>query len=311
MLAVRCVSASVRETYRLPPARIPEFMSDDVQIGELLKRVTRELDTVSESPRLDAEILLGRAIDMPRAYLFAHPDDTPDDAAVARLKRSVARRLAGEPMAYITGSKEFWSMDLMVSPATLVPRPETELLVDLALREIPRNVQWTILDLGTGSGAIALALARERPHCDFVALDCSADAIRVAEINARQLDIANVTFIEGNWTAPVAGEKFDLVVSNPPYVKIDDDALVRLASEPASALVAGVDGLDAIRVLAQDCRELLGVGGQLLLEHGAEQEHEVARILRGTGWSDIACHKDYAANPRVTTARRAAPDGEL
>ncbi|MDH3747343.1 MAG: peptide chain release factor N(5)-glutamine methyltransferase [Gammaproteobacteria bacterium] len=286
-------------------------MSDDTEIGDLLKRVARELDTVSESPRLDAEILLGRAIDMPRAYLFAHPDDMPDDAAIARLQRTVARRLAGEPMAYITGSKEFWSMDLVVSPATLVPRPETELLVDLALREIPRKAHWRILDLGTGSGAIALAIARERPLCDIVAVELSADAIRIAEINRRQLDIANVTFLEGSWTAPVAGEGFDLVVSNPPYVKVDDDALERLASEPAAALVAGVDGLDAIRILAHDCRDVLRVGGQLALEHGADQEHQVAKLLRGNGWSEIACHNDYAGLPRVTTARRPAPDDEL
>ena len=137
-------------------------MSDPVSIEKALSAATEKLHGVSEAPRLEAELLLARAIDMPRSFLFAHPEDDLDDDALQRLDETVARRLAGEPMAYITGSKEFWSMELAVSPATLVPRPETELLVDIALRDIPRKAEWQILDLGTGSGAIALAIARER-----------------------------------------------------------------------------------------------------------------------------------------------------
>ncbi|MDX1508939.1 MAG: peptide chain release factor N(5)-glutamine methyltransferase, partial [Woeseiaceae bacterium] len=257
-----------------------------------------------ESPRLDAEILLGRAIDMPRSYFFAHPEDVPDEAALERLEHAVARRLAGEPMAYITGSKEFWSMELLVTPATLVPRPETEILVDRALAHIPRKAEWRVLDLGTGSGAIALAIARERPLCEVVATDISAEALRVAEANARELGIPNITFAEGDWTEAVAGRTFDVIVSNPPYVESADPALAALAAEPRAALAAGEDGLDAIRVLARDCRPLLADDGLFALEHGSGQPDAVAALLKQCGWQAIECHKDYAGLPRVTTARK-------
>ena len=167
-------------------------------LADLLKDVAARLEAVSDSPRLDAEVLLGRAIDVPRSYFFSHPEDTPDAGAIERLEKNLARRLDGEPMAYITGSKEFWSLELMVTPATLVPRPETEVLVELALREIPNDAEWKILDLGTGSGAIACAIGKERPRCDITAVDQSAAALRVAEQNVRNLDLANVECVEGD-----------------------------------------------------------------------------------------------------------------
>lgn len=286
-------------------------MDKQTQIGELLAEITRGLTVISDSPRLDAEILVGRAIDMPRSYLFAHSDDCLDEAAIARLRQTVERRMAGEPMAYITGIREFWSMELAVSPATLVPRPETEILVDHALRAIPRTAAWRILDLGTGSGAIALAIARERPLSDVAAIDCSAAALQVAQLNARQLAVPNVTFIEGDWTRAVKDDVFDLIVSNPPYVRDDDAALSQLKSEPLMALAAGSDGLDAIRILARDCGAILKPGGLLALEHGAEQSASVAELLATHAWLNIACHKDYAGLPRVTTARRPAPEDNL
>ncbi len=276
-------------------------------LAHLLASLAQRLAAVSDSPRLDAELLLGRAIDMPRSYLFAHPEDTPDAAALARLEQTLARRLAGEPMAYITGMKEFWSLELMVTPATLVPRPETELIVALALEEIPRAAAWQVLDLGTGSGAIALAIAHERPECRVVAVDRSDAALAVARENARQLDLSGIEFLRGDWTAPVAGRCFDLIVSNPPYVSSGDAALAGLAHEPREALVAGADGLDALRLLARDCRELLLPGRLLLLEHGATQEAAVGRILRDTGWTALHCSTDHAGLPRVTAARRAPP----
>lgn len=285
----------------VPPA------TDGPSIGRLLVTVANRLAAVSDSPRLEAELLLGRAIDMPRAYLFAHPEDTPDAAALLRLEATVLRRLAGEPMAYITGTREFWSLELMVTPATLVPRPETELLVELALREIPRRAAWRILDLGTGSGAIALAIARDRPHCHLVATDRSAAALAIARENARQLGLPNIEFLQGDWTAPVQGREFELLVSNPPYVRSDDPALAELVHEPRKALVAGADGLEAIRILAREGRHLLPPDGLLLLEHGAEQECEVARILGEAGWRAIHCNRDAAGLPRVTGARRSAP----
>ncbi|MDH3906549.1 MAG: peptide chain release factor N(5)-glutamine methyltransferase, partial [Gammaproteobacteria bacterium] len=248
-------------------------------------------------------LLLARVIDVPRSYLFAHPEEPLDAHTVDRFRAVLDRRLAGEPMAYITGIREFWSLELMVTPATLVPRPETELLVDLALREIPRRADWGILDLGTGSGAIAIAIAKERPLSRVTATDVSAEALEVARQNARQLEIPNIEFLSGDWTGPVQGRTFNVVVSNPPYVRSDDEALDALHCEPRSALSAGEDGLDAIRILARDCRALLEPGGVLLIEHGAEQRDGVAAALREHDWSDVTCHTDYAGLPRVTVAR--------
>ena len=279
-------------------------MTDALQIRALLENATRRLAALSESPRLDAELLLARAIDMPRSYLFAHPEEPLDELAVGRFEAALGRRLAGEPMAYITGVREFWSLELLVTPATLVPRPETELLVELALREIPRRAEWQILDLGTGSGAIAIALAKERPLSRITATDVSAAALDVARQNARACEVPNIEFLEGDWTGPVGDRRFDVIVSNPPYVRSDDAALEALHHEPRNALDAGADGLDAIRVLARDCGPLLAPGGVLLIEHGAEQRDGVAAVLGEHGWTDVRCHSDYAGLPRITVARR-------
>jgi release factor glutamine methyltransferase len=275
-----------------------------MRLDAAIAGAAERLSDASESPRLDAEILLCRTIDMPRSYLFAHPEDELDAITWERFDRLVERRAGGEPMAYIMGTKEFWSQELQVSPATLVPRPETELLVDLALREIPRRVEWRILDLGTGSGAIAIAIAGERLLCDVTAVDISADALAVARENTRQLSLGNVHFEHGSWTAPVAGQRFNVIVSNPPYVQSDDPALEKLRFEPVGALAAGADGLDAIRVLAADCAAVLADDGVLLIEHGAEQADAVAALLDDHGWTDIRCHDDLAGLPRVTVARR-------
>ena len=271
----------------------------DAAIADAIERLSHS----SESPRLDAEILLCRTIDMPRSYLFAHPEDELDELAQQRLADLLERRVAGEPMAYIMGLKEFWSHELFVSPATLVPRPETELLVDLALREIPRKAEWEVLDLGTGSGAIAIAIAGERSMCAVTATDLSESALAVARENMRALSLSNVTLAHGSWTTPVQGRKFNIIVSNPPYVRNDDEALLKLQHEPRSALAAGEDGLDAIRILAADCPAILADDGLLLIEHGADQASDVAALLERHDWSVIGCHKDLAGLPRVTAAR--------
>ncbi len=274
-----------------------------MRIDAALAAAVERLAENSESPRLDAEILLCRSIDVARSYVFAHPDDELDELSLERFDALVRRRADGEPMAYITGTREFWSHELQVSPATLVPRPETELLVDLALREIPRRAAWRVLDLGTGSGAIAIAIAGERPLCDVTATDISADALAIARENVRAAGLGNVECIQGDWTAAVAGRQFDLIVSNPPYVCADDKALTTLRYEPVSALASGPDGLDDIRKLAGDCSLLLTEAGYLLLEHGAEQAEAVAAILGAAGWTEIRCHSDLAGLPRVTVAR--------
>jgi len=277
---------------------------DSMRIDAILSEAVGRLADVSDSARLDAEILLSRSIDMPRSYLFAHPEDVLDASTFDRFDRLLRRRLQGEPLAYIMGVKEFWSHQLLVSSATLVPRPETELLVDLALQEIPRKAEWRVLDLGTGSGAIAIALASERLMCELTAVDFSEAALAIARENARQLMISNITFEQGNWVEPVRGRVFDLIVSNPPYVQDADEALADLKYEPVDALAAGADGLDAIRVLAADCREVLSEGGLLLIEHGADQLDDVASILAANGWTDIANHTDFSGLPRVTAARK-------
>ena len=264
---------------------------------------TKRLSPSSDSPRLDAEILLCQSIDMPRSYVFAHPEDEVDPLTLRCFETLMARRLDGEPMAYIIGMREFWSQELLVSPATLIPRPETELVVDLALREIPRKAACQILDLGTGSGAIAIAIAVERPLCEITATDFSVAALAIAAENVRQMNLPNVTCIEGNWTAPVADKRFDVIVSNPPYVNDDDAALLTLRYEPRAALAAGGDGLDDLRILASDCAAILTKDGCLILEHGAEQQQVVAALLAAAGWVDIACHNDLAGKPRVTVAR--------
>lgn len=277
---------------------------DRQRIDVLLDDAVARLRSVSESARLDAEVLLGRSIDMPRSYLFAHPEDVLDDAAFDRFDSLLQRRLGGEPMAYIMGCKEFWSHELLVSPATLVPRPETELLVELALHEIPRKAQWQILDLGTGSGAIAIAVAGERLLSEVTAVDINESALAVARENARQLAMSNISFAQGSWSTPVRGRKFKVIVSNPPYVRSDDAALAALRYEPVDALVSGDDGLDAIRALSAECVDIVEDDGVLLIEHGSDQADDVAALLSANGWANIQNHTDFSGHPRVTAARR-------
>lgn len=280
----------------------------DVRIDAAVKSAAETLADVSESPRLDAEVLLARALDLPRSYLYAHPDEVLDEASSARFFATLEKRLEGLPLAYITGEKEFWSLSLAVGPGALVPRPETELLVELALREIPRRGELSVLDLGTGSGAIAVALASERPACRIVATDVSEAALRIAKHNATRLGLGNIDFVAADWMSPLAGRRFDLIVSNPPYVRPDDPALDKLCFEPRLALVSGNDGLHAIRTLARGCGRLLIPSGVLMLEHGEDQRDDVARILAKEGWNGTRCFNDLAGRPRVTRARANVTD---
>lgn len=277
-------------------------MSEPVSIEKAVRGATEQLRAISDAPRLEAELLMARAIDMPRSFLYAHPEDELDAGSLQRLEDTVERRLAGEPLAYITGVREFWSMELAVSPATLVPRPETELLVDVALRDIPGKAAWNILDLGTGSGAIAIAIGHERPHCAITAVDISGEALAVARQNANRNGVGNIEFIEGDWTMPLAGRRFDVIVSNPPYVGDGDAALHALRAEPRAALAAGPDGMAAIDVLARDCPAIIAPAGLFVVEHGAEQKESVAERLLAYGWGQIRCYDDYSGFPRVTSA---------
>lgn len=270
-------------------------------LSSMLAASEERLAAVSDSPRLDAELLLASALGTNRTWLFTHGDEPPPDAAVSSFETLMERRLSGEPVAYILGNREFWSLSLTVTPATLVPRPETERLVEIALELLPRRHTQRIADLGTGSGAIALAIASERPDCQLVGSDISEAALAVAENNARSLDIDTVEFVHSDWCQELHGKPFDLVVSNPPYVAEGDPALHSLAAEPQGALVSGPRGLDDIERLASEVREILKIGGHFLVEHGADQEDDVHEILERHHWKEIHCYKDHAGKPRVTS----------
>ena len=278
------------------------------RIATLLATAERRLTGSSATPRLDAEVLLAHTLNRPRSYLHAWPERVPGAESTQRFAALLRRRLAGEPVAYLVGRREFWSLDLMVTPATLIPRPETELLVELALAQIPPHRPLPIVDLGTGSGAIALAIARERPKARIVATDISSAALAVARHNARQLGIDNVEFRQGDWCAALKAERFSLLVVNPPYLASKDPHLGwgDLRFEPRAALVAGPDGLDAIRAIITQASDYLHPGDLLLLEHGYDQGASVPALLQAGHFTAIATYPDAAGISRVSGGRRPA-----
>ncbi len=257
---------------------------------------------------VDAEWLLLHALARPRSWLYAHGDDVAPPDRVAAFEVLVARREAGEPVAYLTGRRGFWSLDLAVTPDTLIPREDTERLVELALARLPPGAPSDVADLGTGSGAIALALARERPLARVVGVDRSDAALAVARGNARALGLDRVTWLAGDWFGPLVGRRFDVVVSNPPYLAADDPHLERgdLRFEPASALASGADGLDDIRRLVAAAPEHLAPGGWLLLEHGHTQGAVVRGLLASAGFEAVETARDLEGRDRVSLGCRAS-----
>src|SRR5690606_12979019 len=249
----------------------------------------------------DAQLLLAHALGRDRAWLYAHDRDPVDPAARRRFADLVARRRAGEPVAYLRGRQGFWSLDLAVGPATLIPRPETERLVELALDRLPCDAPLALADLGTGSGAIALALAIERPRARVDAVDASDAALAVARANAAAAGLANVAFHHGHWFEPLAGRRYHLVASNPPYVAEGDPHLGQgdLRHEPPIALASGPDGLDAIRSIVRAAPAHLHPGGWLLLEHGHDQGPAVRALLRDAGFDAVATARDLEGRDRV------------
>jgi release factor glutamine methyltransferase len=253
-----------------------------------------------------AEVLLLHVLDKSRSWLFAHAEDEVAADVQVIFAKLVARRAAGEPVAYITGRRGFWSLDLEVTPATLIPRVETELLVELALAHLPERGPCVVADLGTGSGAVALALARERAQAQVVATDCSAAALAVARRNAQRLSIGNVSFVQGDWFAPLAGRRFALVVSNPPYIEAADAHLRHgdLRFEPATALASGEDGLQAIRSIVAAARTHLAEGGWLLFEHGWQQGPAARELLQAAGYVEVFTARDLEQRERVSGGRQ-------
>jgi release factor glutamine methyltransferase len=254
---------------------------------------------------VDAEWLLAHALGRSHGWLYAHADDAVDDATRVRYENLVERRSGGEPVAYLTGRRGFWTLDLQVTRDTLIPRVETERLVELALQHVPTDRAVRIADLGTGSGAIALAIASERPRAEIVATDASGAALGIASGNARSAGIGTVQFRQGDWCQALGDARFDLIVSNPPYLAASDPhaSAGDLLFEPASALVSGEDGLDAIRAIAAAAPAYLLDGGWLLLEHGWEQGNAVRDVLAASGFVDIATEQDLERRDRVTLGR--------
>jgi len=274
-------------------------------VGSALDDAASKLRSLGADARREAEILLSVVVERPRAALLANPGMPLDPGHAQKLQQWLERRLRGEPLAYLAGRKEFWSLDLEVDPRVLVPRPETELLVEFALEVLPPDKHPRVLDLGTGSGAVALAIAGERPDARVVATDVSPEALAVACRNAERLGLANVSFEVGHWYEPVGAMHFDLIVSNPPYVAENDPALGGdgLRAEPRVALTSGPTGLEALQLIAARAREHLRPHGWLAVEHGATQADAVAALFSAQGLSTIRSLRDLAGLPRATAGR--------
>jgi release factor glutamine methyltransferase len=282
-------------------------MNAVTSIAESVATGTRALAPHSDSPRLDAELLLGKVLGLPRSALIAR-DHEPVAAQCRRAyEELIARRAHGAPVAYLTGSREFWSLTLEVTAAVLVPRPETETLIERALELKSADEPCAVLDLGTGSGAIALAIAAERPRWQVTGVDISPQALEVAVRNARKLAQARVQWRLGWWFEAVPGERFDLIVANPPYIATADPALANLSAEPGIALHAGPTGLEALKAIIAAAPLHLRSRGWLAVEHGATQALEVARLLKRRGFEAARIHSDTFGKPRVTLATIHSP----
>jgi release factor glutamine methyltransferase len=255
--------------------------------------------------KLEAQLLLRHVLQVDRAWLIAHENDLLSPDTQAKFEALLARRLQGEPIAYILGEREFYGLRLQVTPATLIPRPDTETLVEAALANIPKNGNVHVLDLGTGSGAIALAIAKNRPQSLVLAVDASHTALQVAKHNADRLKISNVQFILSDWFSALEDQRFEIIVSNPPYIEADDPHLAQgdLRFEPPDALASGKDGLSDIRTIINQCLTHLKPQGWLMLEHGYNQGTAVADLMSAAGLVDVATIKDLGSNNRVTMGK--------
>jgi len=270
----------------------------------LLYQATSRLNKTSDTPALDAELLFCAVCGIDRSAVTTDQSLALTNRQVDVFSTLINRRAAGEPIAYLLQRKEFWSQDLLVSPEVLIPRPETELLVEQALENLP-DQPCNVADLGTGSGAIALAIATERPDVQVTATDISQSALEVAMKNATRLGVQNVTFRQGDWFAALADQHYRLIVSNPPYVRVGDPRLeVGTLYEPVDALLSGYDGLDALRMICAAARRYLDHQGVLILEHACDQKIAVHELLSQGGFETIVCNTDLAGKPRVTWGRR-------
>ena len=278
-------------------------------LKDLLKAAQQSISVSLAMPldeaAIDARLLLQHSLKVDHAWLISHINDELIDVQVASFEQILARHLKGEPIAYILGMREFYGLPLKTTPATLIPRPDTETLVEAALDKLPANQNLRVLDLGAGTGAIALAIAKNRPQSQVTAVDFSHEALSIAKENALNLDLARVRFLQSNWFASLQNEKFDLIVSNPPYIAENDAHLAQgdLRFEPLTALASGKDGLDDIRLIIQEAPSHLDPNGWLMLEHGYDQAEKVAELLRLHGFEQISHAQDLSGTLRVTLGR--------
>lgn len=267
-------------------------------------------ESQQDAAKLEAEVLLAFVLEKPRSHLYTWPEQEIHFKHSERYNRLVKRRFSGEPIAYITGEREFWGLRLKVSPDTLIPRPETERLVEIALEYIPPQSAFRIADLGTGTGAIALALASERPNTLIVATDISDAALSVARRNQAEFGLSNVQFFQGNWFEALnryqdSAKRFDFILSNPPYVAEQDPHLQQgdLRFEPVQALSSGKNGLQDIKTIILEATRFLADGAYLLIEHGYDQADDVIDLFDKSGYSDVKCFRDYGERERATIGR--------
>ncbi|WP_313273972.1 peptide chain release factor N(5)-glutamine methyltransferase [Stenotrophomonas sp.] len=274
-----------------------------LKVAELLREAAARLP--GDDARHEAEQLLIHVLGVERAWLFAHATDTVDEDSRQHFELLLARRAEGHPLAYLLGRRGFWTLDLQVNTATLIPRPETELLVEQALARLPADDMVRVADMGTGSGAIALSIASERPLATVMATDLLGPALAVAVKNAQAHGLDNVWFRRGHWYAALGADRFDMIVSNPPYIAAGDPHLAQgdLRFEPPPALASGADGLDAIREIIAGAHEHLVAGGWLLLEHGWDQGEAIRALLVQAGFDQAQTVQDLEQRDRVTLGR--------
>ncbi len=270
-------------------------------VTELLQKAEQSINC-SDSARLDAEILFCDVMQFNRSRIYSHPEQiVPDDKSVL-FQSLIAQRQQGRPIAHLTGKKEFWSLQLAINEDTLIPRPETELLVETALQLVPDDTTFNILDLGTGSGAIAIAIASERPNCKIVATDINTNALIIAKKNAETHQLKNIQFYLSNWYQNIPSQEFDLIVSNPPYIKEDDEHLSQgdIRFEPELALVAGTDGMQAINIILENAKQYLASDAYLLIEHGYDQRSLVEEAFLKHDFKQLKSFQDLSGQDRIT-----------
>lgn len=277
-------------------------MQTAITYQDLINQATQQLYKSSDSPRIDAEVLIQHVTQQPLAWLIVHGNTNASSPHIKHFYQLLEQREQGEPIAYLTGHKEFWSLDLKVTEAVLIPRPDTETLVEQALERLDLSHANKVLDLGTGSGAIALSIAKECPQSDVLAVDYSQDALDIAKQNARKHDLHNLTFLCSDWFQNIKDTNFDLIASNPPYIEENDPHLQQggLRYEPQSALVSADLGLSDIRCIITQSPNHLKSGGHLLIEHGYKQADEVRAFFKEAGFTQIQNYRDLNDLPRCT-----------